>query len=160
MLRVNLIVVGSLKEKYLRDACEEYVKRLGAFCKISVTELPEVRLGDRPSDKEIDTALGKEAEAILKLVGTADYLIAMCIEGKQISSPEFWEKLESVSLAGKSTVDIVIGSSFGLHSSVKDRADFKLSLSKMTFPHQLARVMVLEQTYRAFSIGANTKYHK
>lgn len=160
MLRVNLICVGSLKEQYLRDACKEYIKRLGAFCDIKVTELSECRLTANPGESEVKTALSKEGEKILSLVKNTDYLISMCIEGQQMSSEQLSRTFEKLKLDSYSTVDIVIGSSFGLCESVKSRSNVKLSMSKMTFPHQLARVMVLEQVYRAFSISNNTKYHK
>lgn len=161
MLNVNLITVGKLKESYLRDACAEYQKRLQAFCKLSIVELNESRLPDSPSEKEIKTALSNEGKAMMSLLsGNSCYNITMCIEGKQLSSVKFAEKLEKISVDGKSTVNIVIGSSFGIADEIKAMSDFKLSMSEMTFPHQLARVMLLEQLYRAFQINSGGKYHK
>lgn len=161
MLNVNLITVGKLKESYLRDACAEYQKRLQAFCKLNIVELNESRLPDLPSEKEIKTALSNEGKAMMSLLsGNSCYNITMCIEGKQLSSVKFAEKLEKISVDGKSTVNIVIGSSFGIADEIKAMSDFKLSMSEMTFPHQLARVMLLEQLYRAFQINSGGKYHK
>ncbi len=161
MLNVNLITVGKLKESYLRDACAEYQKRLQAFCKLNIVELNESRLPDSPSEKEIKTALSNEGKAMMSLFsGNSCYNITMCIEGKQLSSVKFAEKLEKISVDGKSTVNIVIGSSFGIADEIKAMSDFKLSMSEMTFPHQLARVMLLEQLYRTFQINSGGKYHK
>lgn len=161
MLNVNLIVVGKLKESYLREACGEYAKRLGAFCKLKIIELSESRLSENPSEKEIFTALANEGKAISALLNGKDcYNIAMCIDGKQLSSEKLAEKIGSVSVEGKSTMNIVIGSSHGISEDVKKLSDFRLSMSEMTFPHQLARVMVLEQIYRAFQILNGGKYHK
>ncbi len=161
MLNVNLITVGKLKESYLRDACAEYQKRLQAFCKLNIVELNESRLPDSPSEKEIKTALSNEGKAMMSLLsGNSCYNITMCIEGKQLSSVKFAEKLEKISVDGKSTVNIVIGSSFGIADEIKAMSDFKLSMSEMTFPHQLARVMLLEQLYRAYQINSGGKYHK
>lgn len=160
MLKVKLIAVGKIKEKYLCEACGEYVKRLKGYCKLEICEIPEVSLSREPSPTETQKVLSREGESILKAIKGSDYVIAMCIEGKQLSSEELAQRFSDISLSGKSTVSIVIGSSFGLCGAVKERADMKLSMSKMTFPHMLARVMVLEQTYRAFSILGNSKYHK
>lgn len=155
MLNINVITVGKLKESYLRDACAEYEKRLGAYSTIKVIELAESRLPDSPSQKEIANALENEADMILKKITPQSAVIAMCIEGKMMSSEDFSHKLE-----GKSTVNLIIGSSYGLSDRVKSAAHLRLSMSPMTFPHQLARVMLLEQLYRAMSISANGKYHK
>ncbi len=159
MLNINIIAVGKLKESYLRDACAEYIKRLGAFVKLNVTELSESRLPEAPSPKEISAALENEGKFIMQAVKSGA-VIAMCIEGTALSSEEFSEKLQGFAAQGKSTVNIIIGSSCGLCDKVKRSADIRLSMSKMTFPHQLARVMLLEQLYRAMSIAANGKYHK
>lgn len=159
MLNINLIVIGKLKESYLREACAEYIKRLGAYCRIKVTELPEHRLPDNPSEKVISAALDSEAAQILSAAGN-DTIIAMCIEGKMMSSEALSERLSGFGIEGKSSLSIVIGSSFGLSDKVKSAAALRLSMSPMTFPHQLARVMLLEQIYRAMSIAANGKYHK
>ena len=148
MLTINIICVGKLKERYWRDAVEEYSKRMKPLCKLNITELSEERVGDDPSDAQIMQKLGK-----------GDYVIAMCVEGRNISSEELSQKLESVSMT-HSTVDLIIGGSWGLSDELKARADWKLSMGKMTFPHQLCRVMLLEQLYRAFQISKGTKYHK
>ena len=160
MLNVNLITVGKLKEEYLRLACGEYEKRLSAFCRLNIIEINESRLPDAPSDAQINSALEKEAEDIISKFPKNSYTIAMCIEGKQISTEKFSAVLEDIPVRGKSTVNIVIGSSFGLSDRIKSQADMRLSMSEMTFPHQLARVMILEQLYRAFMISSGGKYHK
>lgn len=161
MIRINLITVGKLKEKYWRDAVSEYAKRLSASCKLEIIELNESRLSDSPSEKEKLSALENEAAAMAKYMdGNGVYNIAMCIEGKIISSEELSAKLDSCGIQGYSTINFIIGSSFGIAKSVKDKCDFKMSMSKMTFPHQLARVMLLEQIYRGFQISKGTKYHK
>lgn len=157
-MNVKLIVIGKLKEDYLRSACNEYIKRLSRYCSFEMHELDECRLSDNPSQKEIDSALSKEAESIKK--HAKGYIIPMCIEGKQLASRELSEKIENIGINGQSTVTFIIGSSFGLSDTIKSMSDFKLSMSKMTFPHQLARVMLLEQIYRAFSISEGGKYHK
>ena len=159
MLNVNIIAVGKLKESYLRMACAEYEKRLGAFCRLGIIELAESRLPEKPSEKEILSALDEEAQAMEKKISGA-YNIAMCIEGKTLSSEKFSELITRIPVQGKSTVNIIIGSSYGIADSIKSRADMRLSMSPMTFPHQLARVMVLEQLYRAFMIAGGGKYHK
>ena len=161
MLNVNLITVGKLKESYLREACAEYVKRLGAFCRPNIVELPESRLSERPSEKEIAAALSAEGKNMLNYLNGKDcFNIAMCIEGKQLSSEKFAEKISRISVEGKSTLNIIIGSSCGIADEIKAMCGFRLSMSEMTFPHQLARVMVLEQVYRGFQILNGGKYHK
>ena len=145
---------------FLTDAIKEYSKRLSAFCKLNITELDETKLPDRVSDYDIANALKSESEKILAKVGKDAFVIAMCIEGKMMSSEELSKLFDRVSVEGKSRVDIIIGSSFGLSDEVKRRADLRLSVSPMTFPHQLFRVMILEQVYRAFQISTGGKYHK
>lgn len=157
-MTVKLIVIGKLKEDYLKSACAEYIKRLGRFCTFELHELEEYRLSDSPSDKEIAAALKKEGEQIKRCA--SGMIIPMCIEGKQLSSPELSEKLCEAGVNGFSTVTFIIGSSFGLDLEIKNMGTLKLSMSKMTFPHQLARVMLLEQIYRAFQISSGGKYHK
>ncbi len=157
-MTINLIVIGKLKEDYLRSACAEYIKRLSRYCSFELHELDECRLGDSPSDKEIAAALKKEAEQIKRYV--KGMIIPMCIEGSQLSSTELSRKISSAGVSGFSTVTFIIGSSFGLDSSIKEMGSIKLSMSKMTFPHQLARVMLLEQIYRAFQIAEGGRYHK
>ncbi len=163
MLSVNIICVGNLKEKYWRDACDEYAKRLGAFCKFSIIEVPESRLPKSCSDADIARVIETEGERILdKLEKNAagSFVAAMCIEGRELSSVELAGQLEKIAVGGRSRVNFVIGGSYGLSGAVKSRADLQLSMSPMTFPHQLARVMLCEQIYRAFSINADSKYHK
>ncbi len=161
MLKVTIVCVGKLKERYWRDAVGEYSKRLGAYCSFSVAELAEARLSDSPSDKEIAAALEKEACLMDRyLTAGGAYRIAMCIEGRTLSSEQLSRELTEASVRGCSSVNLFIGSSFGLADRVKSACDLRLSMSPMTFPHQLARVMLCEQVYRAFSIAANTRYHK
>ena len=160
MLRVNLICVGKLKEKYLRDAVNEYSKRLSAFCKFSVIEVDEEKTNDDPNEAGIKTILDAEGRRILAKCDRSDLLIAMCIEGGQMSSEKLARYISDRAVSGVSTIDLIIGGSWGLSDEVKSRAKLKLSMSQMTFPHQLARVMLCEQLCRAFSINAGTKYHK
>ena len=157
-MNIRLIVIGKLKEDYLRSACAEYIKRLGRYCSFELFELDECRLSDKPSDKEIAAALKKEAAQIKKYA--AGLIVPMCIEGKQLSSPELSQHITSAAVTGHSTVTFIIGSSFGLDPEIKSLGSLRLSMSKMTFPHQLARVMLLEQIYRAFQIAEGGKYHK
>jgi len=159
MLNVNIICVGNLKEKYFCDAVNEYAKRLSRYCKFTVTELSEEKISDHQTQAMIEKTLSKEGERILSKISKSDYVVAMCIEGKILSSQELASKLSDIAMTS-GTVSFVIGGSWGLSDQVKQRADFKLSVSKMTFPHQLFRVMLCEQIYRAFSINANAKYHK
>ena len=160
MLSVKLICVGKMKEKFFIDAVEEYRKRLGAYCRFELEELPEQRLSDDPSPKEIQTALDKEAVEIEKRIPNGAAIVAMCVEGVQKSSPELTAVLDSFANAGKSKICFLIGGSFGMSESLKQKAALKLSMSKMTFPHHLARVMLCEQIYRAFTIREGSKYHK
>ena len=159
MINVNIICVGTLKEKFFSDAINEYKKRIQRYCKFNIIELSEEKITDQETQAQIDKTLLKEGEKILSKINKSDYVIAMCIEGKQLSSEEMSKKLSDISMTN-GTVNFVIGGSWGLSPDVKNRADFKLSVSKMTFPHQLFRVMLSEQIYRAFSITANAKYHK
>lgn len=160
MISVKLICVGKMKEKYYISAFEEYRKRLGAFCKFELVELNEQRLSDSPSDKEIFSALEKEAAEIEKHIPTGAAVTALCIEGTLKSSTELASQLRKWTNAGKSKLCFIIGGSFGMSDRIKASADLKLSMSKMTFPHHLARVMVIEQIYRAFTIIDGSKYHK
>ena len=159
MQTVKIIAVGKLKEKYLKDAADEYIKRLGTYCKPEIIELKEAFVPENPSEKEISAALSDEGKALLKTIDGRPFT-ALCIEGEQVSSEELSKRLEKSASDGLSSQIFVIGSSHGLSDEVKSKADFKLSMSKMTFPHQLARVMLLEQLYRAFSIAKGGKYHK
>ncbi len=159
MRNIKIIVVGKLKEKYLVDGCAEYLKRLSAFGKIVVIELDESRLPEKPSQGQIEAALSNEGERILeKAKGTA--MIALCVEGELLSSEQLAAKLDDLEVKGSGSVSFVIGSSFGLSPKVKAAAAVRLSFSRMTFPHQLMRLMLTEQLYRACSISAGMKYHK
>lgn len=160
MLTITIICIGKLKEKYLQVACEEYSKRLKIFCKLNIVELSEYKLPNTPNPAQIEKAIQKEGEAILAACKAKGYHIALCIEGKQLSSEQLAKQFSQVSLEGMSEIVLIIGGSYGLAEAVKQKADFKLSMSLMTFPHQLARVMLLEQVYRAFQISSNGKYHK
>ena len=157
MLSVRLICVGKLGEKFWADAVKEYTKRLGAYCKLEIIELPEQRLPQTPSEGEIVQALEKEA-ALIELPGAS--VIAMCVEGKPMSSEQLADYFGKLTVSGTSKICVLIGGSCGLSERVKKKAALRLSMSPMTFPHQLARVMLCEQLYRAFSINAGTKYHK
>lgn len=158
-MNITVICVGKLKEKYLTDACNEYIKRLSAY-KLSIIELAPERLGDSPSESEIKAALEKEGKRIIEKLPKSSFVYAMCIEGRQRTSEELSAEFEKIKLGGTGTLTFIIGGSFGLSDEVKRRANEKLSMSRMTFPHQLARVMLLEQIYRAFQIELGTRYHK
>lgn len=160
MFSVTLITVGKLKEKFYIQAASEYEKRLHAYCQFRIIELPECRLPEDPSPAEIASALEKEAEVILSKIPKNSWFCTLTPEGKLLSSEELAIKMSNVKLCGKSSACFLIGSSFGIAKTLKDKADFKLSMSPMTFPHHLARVMVLEQIYRAEAIQAGSKYHK
>ena len=160
MFDITLIVMGKLKEKFCLSAAEEYQKRLKGYCSFKIVELPEHRLPEDPSPAEIQTGLDKEAELIFQKIPKGAWLCIFTPEGKILSSEEFAGKLKEVKNMGKSSACFLIGSSFGISQKVKDKADFKLSMGKMTFPHHLARIMVLEQLYRAEAIQAGSKYHK
>ena len=160
MLEITLLTVGKLKEKFYLSAAAEYEKRLKAYCRFSIIELPETRLPDDPSSAEISAGLDKEATLILGKIPKNAWFCVLTPEGKNLSSEELAEKMAQVKLSGKSAICFLIGSSFGMAPQVKAAADFKLSMGKMTFPHHLARIMVLEQIYRAEAIQAGSKYHK
>ena len=160
MFDITLIVMGKLKEKFYLSAAEEYQKRLKGYCSFKIVELPEHRLPEDPSPAEIQAGLDKEAELIFAKVPKNSWLCIFTPEGKILSSEEFAVKLKEVKNMGKSSACFLIGSSFGISQRIKDKADFKLSMGKMTFPHHLARIMVLEQIYRAEAIQAGSKYHK
>lgn len=159
-MNISIICLGKLKEKYLKDAIDEYAKRLSAYAKLNIIELNPVRLSDNPSQTEIDNALQKEAEEIKRKIPANSFTFALCIEGKEKSSEAFAKAISNAAIDGKSNITFIIGSSFGLSPEIKMLADNKLSFSPMTFPHQLMRVMLLEQIYRAFQINNNGKYHK
>ena len=160
MLNMRIVCVGKLREQFYIDAFNEYSKRLSAYCKFECVELNETKLGSSPSDKEIAAALAKEAVDIERALGKDAYVIAMCVEGKQLKSEDFAQKINSLAVSGRGRICFVIGGSFGISQRIKQRADMRLSMSEMTFPHHLARVMLAEQIYRAFKIIKGSKYHK
>ena len=160
MQKVTLICVGRLKERFYQDACAEYAKRLSRYCKLAVIELPEERLPEDPAPAGIDRALEKEAEAIRAKLPPSSILVALCIEGKLRSSEELARMMADSAGRGESHLVFLIGGSFGLHPSIKAQAAATLSMSPMTFPHHLARVMLLEQIYRGYQINAGSRYHK
>lgn len=160
MLSIRLVCVGKLREQFFIDAFNEYSKRLSAYCKFECAELNETKLGSSPSDKEIAAALDKEAVDIERALGKDAYVIAMCVEGMQLKSEDLAQKISSLAVAGRGRICFVIGGSFGISPRIKQRADMRLSMSEMTFPHHLARVMLAEQIYRAFKISEGSKYHK
>jgi 23S rRNA (pseudouridine1915-N3)-methyltransferase len=160
MLNVKIIATGDLKENYLRDAIKEYQKRIGAWAKIEEIVLKEERISENPSQNEIAKALEVEEKRIFEKLSPRSYVIAMCVEGKGLSSEELASKFVEITNAGSSEIVFIIGSSYGLSPQVKARADFKLSVSKLTFPHQLLRVILHETIYRTLSIINNTRYHK
>lgn len=159
MIKVTIIALSKLKEKYLKDASDEYLKRLSRYCKLQVVEIEPERLNDNPSQNEINSALEKEAQAVFKRIPESSYVAAMCIEGKKLSSEDFAKTLSSAQFSSGG-ITFIIGSSYGLADSVKKRADIRLSVSDMTFPHQLFRIMLLEQIYRGFKINEGSAYHK
>lgn len=159
-MRINIICIGKLKEKYWSDACIEYLKRLKAFCHTEVIELKEEKLAKNASSADEEYVKIKEGELILSKIKDGDYVIALEINGKQLSSTELATKVGKLMGEGNSTIDFVIGGSLGLSGEVSRRADYSLSFSKMTFPHQMMRVILLEQIYRSFMINSGTAYHK
>ena len=160
MLTVNIICIGKLKETYWREACAEYQKRLSAFCRLQIIELSEVRTPAEPSAAQIAQVIEREGEQILAKLPSAGVVVPLCIEGKELSSEALSEFLQQAPLRGKSEVSFLIGGSYGLSDAAKAQGEIRLSMSRMTFPHQLARVMLLEQLYRAFQIAGHGKYHK
>ncbi len=159
MISVKIITVGSLKETYLRDAAAEYEKRLGAYCKLTSVSLREERLPDSPSEAQIRAVLKKEAEKIISEIPPRAYSVALCVEGKQLSSEELASKLDEIGTT-HGELCLIIGSSHGLDDSVKNACHMRMSVSKLTFPHQLMRIILLEAIYRGFNIIKGTHYHK
>lgn len=160
MLNITIIAMGKLKEQYLRDASAEYQKRLSTLCKLNIVELNPEKLSDNPSAKEIENALNNEAKKIIEKIPKGAKVYSMCIEGKQRTSEELSAEIDSLAVEGVSNIVFIIGGSFGLSDEVKKLSAYRLSMSKMTFPHQIARIMLLEQIYRAMQISIGTKYHK
>ncbi len=160
MLDITVIAMGKLKERFYLDAAAEYEKRLKGYCQFKLLELPEIRLPENPSPADISAGLEKEADMIAAKIPKGSWLCVLTPEGKLLSSEALASKLKDVKVSGKSSLCFLIGSSFGMSPHLKEAADFKLSMSPMTFPHHLARIMVLEQIYRAEAIQAGSKYHK
>ena len=160
MFEITLITMGKLKEKFYISAAQEYAKRLSGYCRFTLLELTEYRLPENPSPSEIQAGLEKEAEEIFSRIPKGAWFCVFTPEGKELSSEAFAKKMGDVKLSGKSSACFLIGSSFGMAPRVKEKADFRLSMGPMTFPHHLARIMVLEQLYRAEAIQAGSRYHK
>ncbi len=160
MLNITILCVGKIKETYFTDAILEYSKRLSRYCKLTICEVKDEPTPDSPSQQEKSSVLEKEGQRILEKIPDSAYVTALCIEGKTKTSEELASHLEDLALSGSSHLVFIIGGSMGLADSVKKRADNKLSFSPMTFPHQLMRVILLEQIYRAFQINSGGKYHK
>lgn len=158
-MNISIITVGKLKEKYFKDASAEYIKRLSRFGKIEIIELPDEKIPDNATEKQREQILSKEGAAILEKIKPGSFPIALCIEGKELSSEELAEKINSLSMQ-TSNITFIIGASLGLAEEVKRAAQLKMSFGKITLPHQLARIVLLEQIYRAFKINANETYHK
>ena len=160
MLSIRLICVGKLREQFYVDAFAEYSKRLSAYCKFECIELNETKLGASPSDMEIAAALDKEAGDIERAIGKDTYVIAMCVEGRQLKSEDFARRINELAVSGRGRLCFVVGGSFGLSPKIKQRANMRLGMSEMTFPHHLVRVMLAEQIYRSFKILEGSRYHK
>lgn len=159
-MNINIICVGKLKEKYLKEAVLEYSKRLSRFCKLKITELSEAPLCDNYTEGEKEAALIKEGDNILEALKGADCVVSLCVEGNQKTSEDFSTFISKNMVEGKSNFAFIIGGSVGLDERVKKASHLRLSFSEMTFPHQLMRVILLEQIYRGFKIMSNEKYHK
>lgn len=159
-MRIRIVCIGKLKEKYWTDAVGEYSKRLSKYCDLEIVQLKESKLADKASAADEQNVIFEEGQTILKNIKDGSYVITLEIKGKELSSEELAQKLERLTIEGKSDITFVIGGSLGLSREVSDRADFKLSFSKMTFPHQMMRVVLLEQIYRSFKIIKNETYHK
>ncbi len=160
MLTVRFICVGKMRERFYTEAFEEYRKRLGAYCQFSCVEVSEQRLSARPSEAEIEAALSREARDIESLLPQDAYVVALCVEGREIPSEAMAELISERENSGRPKLCFVIGGSFGLADCIKQKANLKLSMSKMTFPHHLARVMLAEQLYRGYKIKEGSRYHK
>ena len=159
-MKITIITVGKIKEKYLKDAIAEYSKRLSKYCKLEIVEVADEKTPDNASDIVNEQIKNKEGERILSAIKDDAYVCALAIEGKMLDSVELSEKIERLGIEGTSNITFVIGGSLGLADAVLKRADYKLSFSRMTFPHQLMRVILLEQIYRAYRIMKNEPYHK
>lgn len=159
-MKITIVCVGKIKEKFYRDALAEYSKRLSRYCSLAITEVADEKTKEQATDTECAIVKDREGERILKAIREDGYVIALAIDGKNLDSVELSEKIEQLALTGKSNVYFVIGGSLGLSDAVMKRADYKLSFSRMTFPHQLMRVILLEQIYRSYRIINHEPYHK
>lgn len=159
-MKITIVCVGKIKEKFYKDAIDEYQKRLGKYCKLEIIEVPDEKTPDGASDKVCEGIMEKEGERVLSHIPDTSYVIALAIEGKQYDSVSFAKYIDRLGIEGKSNIVLTIGGSLGLSNKVKSRADTLLSFSNMTFPHQLMRVILLEQIYRAYRITNNEPYHK
>lgn len=159
-MKITILCVGKVKEKFYRDAIDEFSKRLSRYCKLEIIEVSDEKTEEQASDNEIRMVKEKEGERLLKNIKEDAFVITLCIDGKQLDSEELSEKIEKLGIQGTSHIYFIIGGSLGLADAVIKRADFKLSFSKMTFPHQLMRVILLEQIYRSYRIMNNEPYHK
>ncbi len=160
MYKITVLCVGNLKESYWREACAEYQKRLRPFCRFTIVEVPEERIPDKPSEAQIRAVINAEGERLLAKLDPKSFPVALCIEGKTQSSEQLAQTIERLAVAGDADVTFLIGGSWGLSDVVKQQARQRLSMSPMTFPHQLARVMLCEQVYRAMQILSGGHYHK
>ena len=159
-MKITIVCVGKIKEKFYRDALAEYTKRLSRYCSLSITEVADEKTKEQASDVECAIIKDREGERILKSIREDGYVITLAIDGKNLDSVELSKKIENLALTGKSNLYFVIGGSLGLSDEVMKRADYKLSFSRMTFPHQLMRVILLEQIYRSYHIINHEPYHK
>ncbi|BAX71547.1 23S rRNA (pseudouridine(1915)-N(3))-methyltransferase RlmH [Leuconostoc mesenteroides] len=159
-MNIKLITVGKLKEKYLTEGISEYTKRLSRFCKVQVVELIDEKTPENASEAQNNQIMAKEGERIQAKIGSRDYVIVLAIEGKQFPSEEFSQKLEAIAVNGYSDITFIIGGSLGLSKAIKQRANLKMSFGLLTLPHQLMRLVLIEQIYRAFMIQQGSPYHK
>ena len=159
-MKITIVAVGKVKEKFYRDALSEYTKRLSRYCKMEIVEVADEKTEENCSDTEAELVLEKEAQRILKCIREDDHCIALAINGKKLDSVAFSKRIDQLGIMGKSSIVFVIGGSLGLHPAVMKRADESISFSDMTFPHQLMRVILAEQIYRAYRIARNEPYHK
>lgn len=159
-MKIKIICVGKIKENFYKDAILEYSKRLSRYCILEVVEVEDEKTPDKASENECSLIKKKEGQKILSHIKDNEFIVTLEIEGKKLTSPGLAKKLEEITVLGNSTIDFIIGGSLGLSDEIKNKADFKLSFSDMTFPHQLMRVILLEQIYRAFKINNNEPYHK
>jgi 23S rRNA (pseudouridine1915-N3)-methyltransferase len=159
-MNINIIAVGKIKEKYIQMGIDEFKKRLSRYCSLNIIEVNDEKAPENLSEREMELVKQKEGERILSKIPLNSYVIALAIEGKNLSSEEFAEKIQSLMIEGTNNITFIIGGSLGLSKEVLDRSHYKLSFSKMTFPHQLMRLILLEQIYRAFKIMKNEPYHK